>query len=412
MPQRLLFIAVLIIGLPPTRGPAQSGGSPYSSFGIGDISPLGWGQARSLAGASVALGGEGFLNLGNPAAHVRGDQASNVMVDLGFTFDYNFFTTDTDEVNQRDGNFSHLALQIRPVRPYSTVIGAEPYSTYRYSIFGERIEDGQGFRYASVNEGEGGTSRIFWSHALQLTQGLSMGGTVSYHLGSTTANESLRPLGEGDGFQVSTQTAYRGFSFDLGLQQSIPLGEASLTLGATFGSGSELRTSQDVVITSLADSLDQGAGSLEGSYSLPLTYGFGATYRRPNWLVTTESSYFGYSTLPTGENAKGRDVWAYTLAGEIALGDPRFRNYYQRLLLRGGASYQTGRLDISGESPPEWIATLGLAVPYRSGRNHLNLSYSYHRRGTQNDGLILEHRHSLGLSFTLRDRWFQRRKFN
>ena len=410
MNQRLfLLIAALCISL---NGSAQSGGSPYSSFGIGDNIYQGWGQRQGLAGAGIALRSDFFMNNKNPATYAALRSPFTTVFDLGINFSYEQFSTSDTKVNQRDGNLSHAAIWLKPAPAYGMGLGLEPVTDVQYSILNQRDWSEIVGNYQVVNEGEGGLSRLYWGHSLSLGKQLSIGLQANAYFGSIVKSEEARSSQQNDFFEVESTTNFNGFGLEWGLQWQQQLGADLLTIGAVFKSESSLNASQELSLSNGTDTLFGETNDLSTDYFIPRTYGFGISLKRPNILLTTELQYEGWGNQEQEGEASWNDVWSFTVGSEFRLTANSFKDYSQSLVLRTGFSVRNSQLSINDSSFNQYTASFGLGIPYRSGLNHINIGYSYNHRGRKDDGLVLERQHQIGVSFSLRDRWFVKRKYD
>ncbi|MEM7572453.1 MAG: hypothetical protein AAF433_06115 [Bacteroidota bacterium] len=391
-------------------GKAQSGGSPYSSFGIGDYIHQTWGQGQGLAGAGIGLRSDLFMNVRNPATYSALRDPLTTVFSIGLHFSYEQFSTANTIINQRDGNLSHAALWLKPAPAYGMGIGLEPVSDVQYSIINQRDWAAVSDSYNVINEGEGGLSRFYWGHSLSLGKNWSFGLQANAYFGSIVQSEQARAVRQEDTFLAETTTQLNGLGFEWGLQWQKQLGADWLTIGAVFNGGNSLNANREVVLSSLTDTLFEEGEAISENYLIPLSYGFGASWKRPNFLLTTEVLYEGWGSLSREGDAAWEDVWAFTLGSEFRLTANSFKEYYQAVVLRTGLSVRNSQLRINGSTFNQYTASIGLGIPYRSGLNHLNINYSYNQRGKRENGLVLERQHQIGVSFSLRDRWFVKRK--
>ena len=391
---------------------AQLGGSPYSSFGVGTRNLNGTGQQHALAGNGVALRSRYFVNARNPAAYTAIAEPINFIFSTGFHLDVNTFSTNEESIWQRDGGLSHLGFYVRPSSKYAFTFGLEPYSTVEYDIQSPLPDDEFGNTYRARNVGSGGLNKLYWGHGVQLPFNISLGGKVGFIFGNIAREEILNSGDPLSSFTVRSDNALRGWALDLGLQYALPLGEDELTIGATYSSQVDFRNSLNTELLIIGDSLRYENDYATGEFSAPRSYSVGIGFRRPRWQMNAEAGFKGWADTDNDAAVGWLDVFSVGLSGEYSLRRKRYYSYAQGILLRGGVTYRDGNKSVNGTSFDELVVSAGLGVPMGRGRNHVNLSYSYHRTGTLDNGLILENRHSIGVTFSLRDRWFQQRKFN
>lgn len=413
MPNRYIFLLFGVL-LPTLLLAQASGGSPYSSFGLGDQSQLGWSQNRGLAGLKAAIRSDQYFSVGNPASYTGIASPTTVLFTTGFHVDINRIITSEEAVTQRDGGLTHLAMWVRPAKNYAFTIGMEPFSTVKYTILADAARDVPVGNYSSLNEGTGGLSRVFWGHGFQLPFGISVGANAGAIFGKISKEEQLFSEDPLQAFRVSSNNYLSGYNFDVGLQWELPLqkkGKEKLVFGATYRHATTLTNTLEAELTTLTDTLITDGVTEKGNFTIPKAFSVGLSYYTPKWMVSAEGSYEAWSETENDSAADWLDVWSFGVATEFSLSKTSRSPYKPGPRYRLGVKYQDSKLAIGGTSFNELITTAGISLPYKRGQNHLDLSYSYHHRGTLDNNLMLENRHSIGISISLRDVWFRQRKF-
>lgn len=405
----LLLLVFLLIHL--SLSAQLAGGSAYSSFGVGDLNLLGRGQNQGIANLGVAWRPEGGLNLRNPAANTSILSPVNVILETGFNFSVNQRKTNSENIVQRDGGLSDFVFWLRPYKKWGIALGLQPFSKVQYSTLTDQRATGDPNAYQTINTGSGGLSNLFWSNGYQLTKQLSLGFSANLLFGNIEDEASVFVRSNNTSFEALTSTQIQGFHFDYGLQLTLPVGANELTLGATLRTAQDLRSVRDVSLFTTRDTLIENGSTTDDRYGIPLTYGLGASYQTNRWTIMGEFNFEGWSSVASDTEEELVDVYS---AGIALIGTP-FRNQYQTryesVRLKAGFTYRNSQLRINGTSFDQWVASAGVGIPYRRGRNQLDISYSFHRRGTLDNELILESQHQIGVSFSLRDVWFQKRLF-
>ncbi len=404
--------AILILVFGNAFAHAQfGGGSPYSAFGIGQLKSGVFGQTEAMAGSGIGLRSPAFLNLTNPAAFTSIDLPFNMMLDAGFNMQFYHLATNTEATNQQNGSFSHLVTWFRPHRKWATSVGLVPYSQVAYSVTTTRYLAGTDEQYLLNYDGEGGVNRLFWGNAVQLTPSWSIGGNINFLFGSLDEKEYFISNTAIGSFDVISNTHLRGLNVDLGTQWTIPVYNNRLTLGMTMTPGTSLFSKRTATLTSQSGELEEVLNPSE-DYALPLKVGGGFAFAASQWTLTGDVTFEEWSAINLGSDVETVDTWTGSIGLEYAPFRNQRQDYFKTLLLRGGFRYRNSYLKINGNTFPDWLATLGVGIPIGRSGNHVNLNYAYNRNGTTDNGLILESKHQLSLSFSLRDVWFLKRKFN
>ena len=115
--------------------------SPYSVFGIGELSSIAYGRNLALGGSGFGIRSSKYLNLKNPASLTAIDSLS-FLFETGFhlkstlsqsTYDNNLFT---------DGNMTHLIMGNRINSNIMMSLGMMPYSSVGYRLKSDISVDG------------------------------------------------------------------------------------------------------------------------------------------------------------------------------------------------------------------------------------------------------------------------------
>jgi len=80
--------------------------------------------------------------------------------------------------------------------------------------------------------------------------------------------------------------------------------------------------------------------------------------------------------------------------------------------VRNLKNYNSGYLNISGQSNEKYSFSLGLGFPTSKSSflSAINLNYTYGKGGTTDQGLMEENFHKLSLNLSLLGAWFQKPK--
>lgn len=203
----------------------------------------------------------------------------------------------------------------------------------------------------------------------------------------------------------------RPWRFTFGLTAGLPtvFSASSTDLVTSFFRGS----------TGIEQTLDtlSSTGTVDGTMSIPLSYGAGLSVHNAQWLITAEARRRDWAGLQV-------DVEGYALPSALrasmmyAMG-ARFTpddegGVFKRATYRAGVRYTDDYLQVKGTPLSTTSFSAGLSLPLNmvQTNSYLHLGAEYGRRGTTNDGLLEESFTHLwiGVSVTpwKRERWFQR----
>ncbi|MGB5418167.1 MAG: hypothetical protein WBN21_05015, partial [Algibacter sp.] len=139
--------------------------------------------------------------------------------------------------------------------------------------------------------------------------------------------------------------------------------------------------------------------------------GFGVTTKLNNSITTSfdfsKLYWDNTNQLQNNERYSNQDIYAF---GAEYL--PEDKNKYWSLVkYRFGLNYNTGFLNISNQKIDSYFASVGLGLPL-SNSAKLNISYSYGREGTLNNGLVEENFHKLTINLNFIGSWFNKRQYD
>lgn len=408
MKKAILFIVLIAICVL-TELHGQASGSVYSAYGVGDLNSRSTGQVQGLGGAGIGISSPYFLNLANPASYSWLAPQLNMFFDFGMQAAHLSMASEENVSRQRNGGLSHINLWIRFLPNWSSTIGLQPYSTVGYSIQSDRYSDVLGNPYKLIYTGEGGVNRLFWGHSYALTPYLSIGANANFLFGSIDKSQTFTSNSVIGNFVFSEQVFLREFNYDLGLQLYLPIGNDLLTLGATYSPAADLLANTNVNLTGFGGELSE-LGEQNTDYGVPMEIGGGISWRATDFLIAADVHYKNWEQVNNDTDVGYVDTWTASAGLEFIPFKNPLLGYEHSLLMRTGFELKNARWQINGNQFNEWAYTVGLGIPFNRYTHHMNLNYTYHQRGTLANDLILETKHEISLSFTLRDIWFMKRK--
>src|ERR1700743_2527250 len=210
--------------------------SPYSRFGIGDVSDQLMPQNIGMGGIATAtniIGGYNSINVINPASYGK---ITYTTIDVGI-YSNVLTLSKTDYPDERVANFrlSHVAFAF-PVTKHSALsFGLLPYSEVGYN-YKQIVPKGYGTSPTpagspkvdtnAVNyiySGDGGLSKAYLGYGINIGKHLLLGANVSYIFGSLKQNQATEiPALYGTlNSNIEEDNHIEGFNYDYGIQYSI-----------------------------------------------------------------------------------------------------------------------------------------------------------------------------------------------
>ncbi|MCR5709821.1 MAG: hypothetical protein K6G79_05000 [Bacteroidales bacterium] len=413
---------------------SDTGFTPYSLFGFGDLVRQGSTYNLSMGGIGIADRNVRYINFLNPAA-VTAREPLSFMMDFGLEsrnvmYEGNAATsmspTAEGKLTSASNSFNmHHIVASLPIGDHSAFkLGLMPYSTVSYSFRADETSDELlsevgDIRY--VKGGGGGVYQAFLGAGVTLWKRLSLGADLDYYFGSIeryskayfTTQSSYRTINSGWDYNVSC------FGGKLGLQYSQPLTNAlGLVLGATYTipgrlKGGEIRYAYGEA-SSVTDTITFKRMDISG-YTIPSEIGAGFSLRYADqWMVGFDYIRQDWRGVEF-EGAPGVDFTtgvsqSFRAGFEITPNryDVRsgFGHFLQRLTYRAGAYREQSFFCLGGKPVVSTGVTLGMGIPVFRYYNSVNVGVDFGQRGSLGSGQIRERYFLFTISFNLHDLWF------
>ena len=327
------------------------------------------------------------------------------------------------------GNLDYATILFPVSRHLAVSAGIMPFSTVGYQ-FGntQQLEGTQGANpYRRTYSGQGSINDLYLGLAGRIGH-FSLGVNAAYLFGYTSHQRQIDFLREEAVNPIYlTQLHLTGFKVDAGLQYELMLDkkhERSLTIGATFAPKMSLRSEriqQQLRYngqTNQSTLLLSDTTSSTSQHIVPLSAGFGISYRRTNsLLIGLDASYQKWSESKyTDGDATFTDRYRAALGLEW-IPNHRARNPFSqaryRLGLNGANSYlkvPTPSGELTGYT--ELGASLGVGIPLIDRRSLLNISIDYNNLRPGKADMVSEHSLGLTVGVTFNEGWFRKARIN
>jgi hypothetical protein len=180
---RIKTISLLVGALMPLGIAAQSSGSPYSMFGLGNFNAKGDVRSYGMGGAGMALASENSLGNLNVAS-LSGLDSMLFFIDLQTKANYTRYSTSQMSESNTDLNFENISFGFKVAPYWGLTFGISSLSNTDYNIQYSNYILGTLSTYDILFQGKGGLSKIYWGNGWRLAKGLSVGLNLSYVWGS------------------------------------------------------------------------------------------------------------------------------------------------------------------------------------------------------------------------------------
>ena len=397
--------------------------SPYSRFGIGDLSDNNNAWNMTMGQLGISLHSPYHVNYLNPASYSAFDSLSFVF-EGGFNGEFVTLTSATQTASRNYATLGCLLFGMPVSKWWKTSLGLVPFSDVGYNVsnYEQYPEVGTIARFYA---GSGGINRLYWGNAFQPVNNLSIGVNVSYLFGSMNREstvlypDSVNALNFRENYYITLNDLY----FDFGAQYKTKIRkDIFLNLGAVFAPSLNMRAKTDILATTFflrttgvespRDTLINAAG-VAGRIIIPMMIGSGFSFEKTEkWVIGLDFKWQNWKKFKAFDlNDSLVNSWHISAGGEIIPNIDNYTNFLARVHYRFGITYSKTYLRLRSHDLNEYAFTLGLGIPLRGMKTMLNLGAEYGVRGTSNQDLIRESYFKIVVGFSIYERWFIKRKY-
>jgi len=426
------FLAILLLSVFSTTSFAQTNvSSPYSRYGLGNISETAFHGNRGMSGLSLALRNPQSINLSNPASYSSFNMNSFVF-EIGVQTDgLKLTNTDTSQ-STYNTSLSYLAFGFPVTKNWGSVFGLRPFSTTSYMVTNEQtLADIGDVSY--MYEGTGGINEVYWGNALKLGN-FSVGANLSYLFGPLNKSRSeIFSLANTFNYYTSEQTNIGGAYLKGGVQYEHVFdtirgtalkNKVTIIAGAIMDVGTNLKGRRTTVGVTFDDYLlnpflilpkdtilnvtDTGSLYLPGGYGVGLSVDIGN-----NWLLGCDYYSKSWSKFKSFDIQDSLGDYTRLVLGAQFTPDPNSgSSYFKTAQYRIGYQQENTYLLLRGQQLTKSGMSFGIGLPLKRIQSTLNLAFEFGTRGTTDNSLLQENYWIAGFGITLIDIWFIKRKYN
>lgn len=425
--------------------------SPYSRYGLGDLTPNTNIVNRGMGSFSAAYADPLSINFNNPASYssfisyfeekAKKAASGRVLFDVGLNFDNHTLREGNAPQKFTSGNalFSYMQVGIPLKKNWGLSFGLRQVSRISYKIdrFERLIDPITNLPIDSALTeftGSGGTFLASAGTGFAI-KNFSVGFNVGYLFGKkeyATKRDFLNDTVAYNSSNHSTKTSFGNIYTNAGIQYKMQLNkQLLLRLGAYGNLKQDITAEQDILRQTFTrtqsgdvqlDSVYEQKG-VKGKIIYPSGYGLGFVLEKSDrknsryggWLIGADlvqnnwNDYRFYGVSDSVQNS-----WEFRIGGQIRP-EPK-KNYFSNVSYRAGVVIGRDYIHVENKLPV-WGLSFGMGLPIanysnlaRNQASIINVSLEYTRRGN-NDNLLKENifRVSVGLSFS--DLWFVRPKY-
>lgn len=425
---KILFIATLTIGTGSLQAQRNTL-SPYSRYGIGDISQGGYGPSKAMGGTGIATRLTNQINFLNPASYTSQDSMSFIF-DVGANSALYNFKSSQGNSNVKSTSIDHFAIGFPIGKWMASSIGIAPFSAAGYNMVesGRKTIISNGYRemilFDNHYSGQGGLNRFYVGAAFDLGKYISIGTNMNYLFGSLDQTITTDFLNE----SKSTRSLY-DFStvvgdvlFNFGLQTKIPLNaKNSFIVGITYANKTAISAYQTSYVRSSYSSKNVNFGdtayfskSNKSSIILPQSIGLGLSYNHNDRVFVTadyRNETWSKSTF-LGKIDSLVDSRSFHAGLQITPDPTSITSYLNRVMYRAGFHYTETYLKIHGQQLHDYGISFGAGLPLPNSKSVFNIAFELGRRGTIDYNLVQENYGMVTLNLSFYDFWFFKRRYD
>lgn len=415
---KALFSALFIMGAVAANAQSSTN-SPYTRYGLGELSDQAFAHNAAMGGIGYALRSSEQINVMNPASYSAVDSLS-FMFDIGMGLKSSNYQENGYKTNAKNASFDYLAMQFRLHPRVGFAVGFTPYSNvgYKFSRTSD-IENSDDVTLTNTFYGDGGLQQIFGGIGFKILDNLSIGANVGYLYGEIDYQTLATLSNGGDQTTTYNNISINSYIANFGLQYTQKLSKTDkVTLGLVYGLGHDLKSTETkgIQVTDGSSYSELTEETIKDSYGNPSTFGAGLTWQHKQNL-TVGADY----TLQQFENVKyDNSTDFYKNRTRIGAGIEYMpslygRNYLSRIRYRAGAYYSSSYMKLPEyDGPKEWGVSAGFGLPLHLFQRNtvLSITGQYVRVLPSVKGMLSENRFVLKLGLTFNEHWFMKWRVN
>ncbi len=408
--------------------------TPYSMFGIGEISKQGTAYNKSMGGVGIATRDKRNINILNPAA-VTAREAKSFMADFGIAQGNRYYAQHDYRSSNNTFNIYDFVISFPVYKSLAMYAGVTPYSDVGYDMTSKITDPSVIANTGVINntvQGYGGMTNIFIGAGIDVAKGLSVGVEGQYYFGNihktndfTMSNSTYRNISSGFNMNLNAFTAKLGVQYETDLTQNV-----SAVIGATYRLGTNLKGEVERYeiqsISSINDSTPSPRSyvdtlgrqvKLAGELGVGIALKGGGKWTAEINYIRSDWSSSGMNKIP-GFASVGNAVFSASTAQSVRAGFSivpnrnDIRYYRKRVTYRAGAYWDQASCKLDGNTINAVGITLGATLPVFSWSNGLTIGVDFGQRGSLTGNMVRERYVNFNIGINIFDVWFLKPKYN
>lgn len=391
------YIVFLLLCVLPVSAQNVMTSSPYSMFGIGEISNGLYGQNAAMGNVAYGIRNPWFINIKNPAGLTGLDSCKLIAEASGFT-KHESYKSNGGSNNSFSGNISAFMLGGRIMPRWYMAASITPYSSSGYYFKSrEPVEGTASGTIESTYEGSGGLSKASLSNAILLLNHISIGINMSYIFGNITQKE------EQESMSVNRKMKINSFYADFGIQYQRKLNlNTSLTVGAVYGYKNQVDVENTTTVTGTYTGMQDDSKTKQ---NFPMFAGLGGSLVYKHMTYALDYTFHQYSSLISDDSRI-----SFKDTHELNSGICYFPNgtisesFWKKLDYKAGINVLNTYMNILNQTGFSLRTSAGIGFPVINGR--VNTALFYEKTKFRNNKL---ENSTFGfiLSYTIGERFYK-----
>jgi hypothetical protein len=460
---KILMVLFVACGLQMSATAQEN--SPFSRYGIGDLTPNHNIFTRGMGGVSAAVAdfttldpantnklntfrlqpsNSNSINFTNPASL---SNIGNTIFDVGLSVDYRILKSANPAKKFTSANtyvsYLQLAFPLATAKMrkkdigWGMSLGLKPVSKINYKIQENRRDLNIGDSTSTLYEGSGGINQAFLGTGLKI-KNFSIGINAGYMFGSKDISAVKSIINDTVFYYTSNhedKTTFGGFFINGGIQYDLPLAKVgkeitkNLRIGVYGNLQQSLNASNDLIRETIfydasgnqyrLDSVYEN--NVKGKIKYPAMIAAGAVYQDANWMLGADFEYGNWASYRFyGKTDQVQNAWTVRLGTQYfpANQNKPVRKYFNYVKYRAGFYYGPDYIKTTANRP-EYGFSIGTGMPLTSvkrpnayaGYVVLNTALEFGSRGNKQTNLRENLvRFSIGISMNAA--WFRKPKYN
>jgi len=400
--------------------------SPYSRYGLGDLTPSQNNLNRAMGGLSAAYSNIQSVNFTNPASYAFLKITS---YDIGLDYSSRTLRTINPPKSFTSSylipSYFQLGLPLSKKNNWGMNIGLRPISRINYDIAIRTRTPIDSVRYGYV--GNGGSYQAYTGMGFG-TKNFTVGFNVGYMFGNKEYNTRVSFVSDTITYKMSNSTdttRFGGIFYNAGFQYKFNISKTtSVKLGAFSNFKTELSAIRNISRETINFSTTNGVQTIDSVYHgtdekgtiiYPASWGAGFSIDRENsWMIGAEFNKAKWNDYRYyGKTDFMSNTWTMRLGGQFV---PNYKGegYWSKVAYRLGFSFGPENIKLNNTVRQKTFS-FGTGLPvrrnvYTNQYTVINTAFELSYRGNKTNDLK-ESIFRISLGLNLGDIWFNKPKY-